>query len=463
MKISQKQINNILLILKILLIWLLLQFFLNTFISFELNLQGGFWSIIWMRKEVFIAILAIITVFFFSKNKQWKFFMKKSSIKWFIVITILSLILIIGISLFATKIELSTLIMSLRYSFSGFIIFIVCFAIGWIFFTGKKINLVDRYTKIIKILLVLWIFRRWIIRLIPKLLSFVGYDHEIYEGNVGASPPAVYYTQYNYGYVRNQFLFERPISRGFFLIAFWPIFFLRIIKNKGKLNLVIRGGLYGLNVLSTFSRAARITRIFLTFILILTQYKRDFWKSAWYFLIPVIVILAGVTYMWKDDIINRKFSNTWHFQHIETAISHIKEHPILWVWAGSAGPASHISEQFVGYNPENQFLQIWLEYWLFWFLWWMILYIRLHRIGLKAFFQLRKKNLSKQQKNQQRMIIWFSMGLLWLSIEWLVLHSFVDRMIVYPFMTLFGIMYAIYVKQEKYRELSDGKIVIEGK
>jgi len=35
-----------------------------------------------------------------------------------------------------------------------------------------------------------------------------------------------------------------------------------------------------------------------------------------------------------------------------------------------------------------------------------------------------------------------------LSIEGIVLHSFVDRMIVYPFVTLFAIYYAIYYKEK---------------
>jgi len=46
----------------------------------------------------------------------------------------------------------------------------------------------------------------------PNLLTRVGYSQWNVEGAVGIAPPAVYYTQYNEGYVRNQFLFERPIS-----------------------------------------------------------------------------------------------------------------------------------------------------------------------------------------------------------------------------------------------------------
>jgi hypothetical protein len=46
----------------------------------------------------------------------------------------------------------------------------------------------------------------------------------------------------------------------------------------------------------------------------------------------------------------------------------------------------------------------------------------------------------------------FGVGILWLSIEGLVLHSFVDRMIVYPFMALFAIAYGLYIKEKVHNE-----------
>jgi hypothetical protein len=52
-------------------------------------------------------------------------------------------------------------------------------------------------------------------------------------------------------------------------------------------------------------------------------------------------------------------------------------------------------------------------------------------------------------------MIAFSLGLFGLSIEWMVLHSFVDRMIVYPFVTLFGLYYAIYYKEKNHLQLKE--------
>jgi hypothetical protein len=66
----------------------------------------------------------------------------------------------------------------------------------------------------------------------PNALKFVGYDWHAYEGTLGSRPPAAYYTLINQGFVRNQFLFERPISFGFRLIAFFPFFALGFLRKK---------------------------------------------------------------------------------------------------------------------------------------------------------------------------------------------------------------------------------------
>lgn len=57
---------------------------------------------------------------------------------------------------------------------------------------------------------------------------------------------------------------------------------------------------------------------------------------------------------------------------------------------------------------------------------------------------------SKEMKHLSLIIFAFSLGMIGLSIEGLVLHSFVDRMIVYPFVALFGIYYASYYRAKLY-------------
>jgi len=87
-------------------------------------------------------------------------------------------------------------------------------------------------------------------------------------------------------------LFERPISRGFFLIAFWPLFFLLVMKKKPRHEQALRGGLYGLALLSTFSRAARIAWAIQIVILVLLQMNRKQRKVAAYSLLPLLALFA---------------------------------------------------------------------------------------------------------------------------------------------------------------------------
>jgi hypothetical protein len=81
----------------------------------------------------------------------------------------------------------------------------------------------------------------------------------------------------------------------------------------------------------------------------------------------------------------------------------------------------------------------------------MYLYLWLHLIWRNAYKleQDEKHRMLKKTKQYGILVFGLSLWLLWLSIEWLVLHSFVDRMIVYPFMAIFGLTYALYLKSLK--------------
>lgn len=57
--------------------------------------------------------------------------------------------------------------------------------------------------------------------------------------------------------------------------------------------------------------------------------------------------------------------------------------------------------------------------------------------------------ITKKRKLYGMIVFAFGVGILGLSIEGVVLQSFVDRMIVYPFMALFAIAYGLYVKEKK--------------
>jgi O-antigen ligase len=162
----------------------------------------------------------------------------------------------------------------------------------------------------------------------------------------------------------------------------------------------------------------------------------------------MLIIFWGITYLGRDQIISRDFSNTGHLRLILDAVQKIGERPIWWLGAGSAWPSSFYLGPGKSYNPENQYLQIWIEYWVIWFIWWMYLYLFLHRIGYKAYRDEKNETTSmvKQTKDYGLILFAFSLGIFGLSIEGFVLQGFVDRMIVYPFMALFGITYALYLQ-----------------
>jgi len=440
--------KNLVVITKVFLWVLLLQFFLQTFVTFTLGRDWTFWSLVWMWKEFLIVALTIFVVRFFAKNiekekikKMWEDF----PLKRFVIVFCLTILVAFVISLFNSSI--SNFVLSIRYSMFGYFIFILFYIISYLFFNLKSEKLAERYTKIMKWVLcgaLLW----WaIIWLCPAFIELFGYNQWNYEWKVWEQPPVAYYTQYKDGFVRNQFLFERPISLGFFLVAFWPLFFMLVLYKKWTKNWILRWWLYWVILLSTFSRAAWWAWIAQTVIMFFALYWKQNKKLFLSFLIPFICVLWVVTYYGKDQIIYRDYSNTWHIKELVVAVNKIKEKPIFGQWAASAGPASHHLWEWKEYNPENQYLQIWIEYGLIAFIGRLILYLYLNFIGFKVLkANSNDEKISKEMKQLSFIIFAFSLGMIGLSIEWLVLHSFVDRMIVYPFTALFGVYLATYYR-----------------
>lgn len=444
MIMNKEKINNILIILiKIFFIGLLFQFFLQTFVGFWLWLNWTVRSVIWMWKEILILIFLSFVWYRIRKHHLWKQIFNKLSIKRFVILTVGFWILALLNWLAITQTWIWATIISLRYSITWFVIFLIFSIISWEFFDQRYV-LERWYSKIIKRLLrgsLVW----WgIVFFIPRLLEFTGYNQYNYEWDMNIAPPAAYYSQYNQWYVRNQFLFERPISRWFFLVAFWPMFFAIAIKRRWWKAFIFDWWLYWLAVLSTFSRAAWIAWIVQTAILLLIEYRHNLKKAFIYWWIPIILIFWSVTYLWRDQIINRQFSNTWHIKSLQLALEKIKENPWFWDGPWTAWPASHHLWEGKEYNPENQFLQIWIEYGIFGFIAWMFLYLRFLWIWRKALNISFHDKHTKQQKYLWYILFSLSLGILGLSICWLVLHSFVDRMIVYPFMAMFWIVYGQY-------------------
>lgn len=433
--------------IKVFFIGLLIQFITHTFVTYTLGRDNIFWTIIRGWKEIWIiAAIAIITSTLYHQSQKIQLFREQFPLKKYSIVFIVSIIFILFVWTTLTNSGFTTTIMSLRYSMTWFALFIIWFILAVFFIKEKNISREKRYIKTIKYLLIGWLIWRWLVYFLPAFIELFGYNKRVFEWQVWQQPPAVYYSNITQWMVRNQFLFERPIHRWMFLVMFWPLFFLVAIKNKSRQSQILRWSIYGLNILSTLSRAAWLAWIIQTAIILLIMNTQNIKKLILYWFLPWLVFLAWFTYRAKDDIVNRSFSNLGHIKHTLTAIQKVSQKPIIGRWPGIAWPASHHRKDIPNYNPENQYLQIRLEYGIIGFAGWMYLYLWLHILGYRSYRKLQHDKLTKEQRYRSRVIIALSIGLLWLSIEGFFLHSFVDRMIVYPSMLLFGICFATYYK-----------------
>jgi hypothetical protein len=107
-----------------------------------------------MRKEIIIIGLLGFLARYFWKNKNLKEFFEKFPLKNFVRVFIATIVVSFLVSVFINHSGVGTWIMSIRYSMIGFLIFIIFFTISILFFGAREINLVKRYSRLMKTLLV---------------------------------------------------------------------------------------------------------------------------------------------------------------------------------------------------------------------------------------------------------------------------------------------------------------------
>ena len=293
----QKMKPRLLLLCKIFLIGLLIQFFLQTFVTFQLGRDGTFWQVVRMWKEFILLLFAVAILYavilnFPKYRKELAYLMKrdeegtsgsphsgerersgrgvsrtslrtyfkKYSLLHFIVLFLVTAFVFFVIAVLIQKVGLSTFILSIKYDLLPFFIFGLGACLAILFFSEEDKLLFQLYKKLI--IFSIWggLFRRVLLYFMPNALKFFGFDPFIFEGTIGSRPPAAYYTLIkpflDGSHVRNGFLFERPISFGFWLVAFFPVFVLGFLRKKPIKIQIGYSFLFGLLVLSTWSRAA---------------------------------------------------------------------------------------------------------------------------------------------------------------------------------------------------------------
>lgn len=430
--------------IKLLLIWLLVHFFCLNIITFSFGFES---KLISSWKEILIFVFFLFWIIVLLKNKKLSKIYENKTI-FFLEISFLLLILLsFLINFFIKDIELYRYILTFKYDFFGFVIFFLFYNIAnnIDFIKADFVKkLLYFYWKLIKISLILALFWYVIIAIKPWIIDIFWYNPDIHEWVVGEKPPAVYLTQKNHWLARNQFLFERPINYGFWLIAFWPLFYILFLRRRAFKKTYFRRITYFLNIISTFSRAAWWAWIFEIIILWLFEYRKNIKWFLKKVILPLFLLLGIISIIAYEHIILRYFSNSWHIQLFQKWLMMFTENPMLWKWAWYVGPASFWGWG-IEFNPENQFLQILIEFWIILFLIWFIIYLFLNFFWIYSFIKSDKKD----KKNFWILILLaFSVWMIWLSIEWMVLHSFVDRMIVYPLMLLYWLSLWIYLKEK---------------
>ena len=487
--------ERLILLCKIFVIWLLLQFFLQTFVTFELGRDGKFWTIFWMWKEFILLVFVISLVRYIAANmKKWikqiknRESVKKvtrslifKDIKWefiiqYICVFLITVLIFLLLALWAQHVWVKAFILSVKYDLIWFFIFGIWVCLALLFFNEKDKELLELYNKLIMRSLWIWLAWRFILRLMPNIFRHVWFDPNSFEWTVWARPPVAYYTKMTSfssdSYVRNTYLFERPTSFWFRLIAFFPVFVLWFLRKKNRKDQLFPIIFFWLLIISTWSRAWicvwAVEAIVLFFILFRKHVKKYF--------IPLIILFLAwlwwVAYLWRW-IMAREYSNTWHIVLMKEWWDIAKQNLTLWRWWGYSWPASHqlcyISpdEEIVntrcktikevndaneiktyGFNPENQYLQILMEYWIIWIIFWLALCIFILWYTAKAVYMYKNKNKSPYQQLLYYSLLWFWIGFIWLCVEWLVLHSLVDRMVIYPFFLLYWITVWLWEKEK---------------
>lgn len=435
------------LFISIFIFGLIIHFIWITFLQFVVWIKAPFITLISLWKEIVILLLMGLIIWINVKRYGVAWWLDRITndiyfkrlcigVWWLIVITLISSLINGSFG--------GHYIVAARYNFIPFIVLIIWYQVAQFISHWWIKWITHTYILLIRWVIGLSIIRYFILSTLPGALKIVGYDRHVYEGKIGERPPAVYYAALDHGAPRNQFIWERPIYFGFYLIAFWPLFFLLYVRKAPKTEAIFYGSLYMIAVFTTFSRSAWWVWLILTVIMGLLIYGRSSLKYLNYLLIPILIwwALVGRYFYYELFGPGRNFSNTWHINAFFKARELLQSHWLWWVWAWSAGPASH--QLGIGFNPENQYLQIWLEYGIFWLIIWLILvgFLTISG-GMKRWWNhitsYWANTYIDKRDNHRLVLLSCNLGLFGLALCGLVLHSWADKMVIRPLMMIYGL------------------------
>jgi len=442
-------------VLLFLLWWLAVHFFVDTSLTW-----GLWWDRWWLALWKEILIVLLWWCIFLSSFSFFPFLKRKKKTElplWvflFVGVVFLLVVWSVIVHFFVHDAWLYPWVLAMKYDVFPFVVFFVSVLLSSVLTHDILRQIFRFFMKLMKVLLVVSLL--WYIGLnyVPVFFGFFWYDIEAYQWLWWAAPPVRYLTNVWWWFVRNQWLFWWPVSRWFYLIAFWPFFVWSLLKDSKWTTLWAMWlwlVLYVLNVGVTFSRAAWWVFLFQSLLLFFffILYKKRLKRSlGWFFWLSVFVwvflCVQAISFLWPADVKNgdkhettvltRELSDKGHKELFLEWLNVMNDNVWFGLWAGSVGPASlHESqEENEWFNPENNYLQIAIEYGLPWLVLWLLCWL------LVVLLTLRKKMSYFRVLNVEAfmLVLW----LFGLGIAGMVLHPFVDAQVIYSLMLLMGMV-----------------------
>ncbi len=432
-------------LISIFFFWMIGQFLAHTIVMYGLKLPPSF-EFIWLWKEIIIGILWLWSLYIFRKHKDYQDKILKNknillitwTILWSFMISLLNSTIIHNQSLI-------TFIISAKFNYIPLIILSFWLLISQIITSEKYNQIINTIITTIKYVLIFSLLRYCIIHTIPNILDRIGFAQpgDSIERTTNSPPPSLYLTEFYSWYVRNQWPFWWPLSLWFYLVAFWPLFFAKLLYKKKLSDTRWRRLLYISIVFSTYSRAAWGMFFVSCLLIALIMYRKYTKYIIWWSIAFIIWIFIYIKSWGNSEIFIRTRSDKWHIEFFQQGLDLVKQYWLWWLWAASVWPGSnHIEWVKEVFNPENQYMQIWLEYGLFWLLWWLLSYTIIIKNSIIKWFYIR---INQTNYNSEDLVfIGIGISILSLSIGGMVLHPFIDSSSMYPFMFFAGLVIGKY-------------------
>ena len=161
--------------IKIFFIWLVLQFIAHTFVTYTIWRENVLWNIVRMWKEIWIiGALSVIISTLYHQSAKLQIFWKEFPLKKYSIIFSITTIFILFLWTLLTDSGLITTVMSLRYSMTGFALFIIWFVLAVFFIKDSSISREKWYIQAIKYMLIGWLIWRWLVYFLPAFIELFG-------------------------------------------------------------------------------------------------------------------------------------------------------------------------------------------------------------------------------------------------------------------------------------------------